>query len=118
MHVGVPKGFYITCERTTPGSMSGDFCHHKWSSLEDLLQLLIICNELLPPRSQDILSTDVLSILTASIQDVGLSRVSLNLGAKVFSQVQRSISGIKLDSSRILHFVLQRVLLIQKPTVI
>jgi len=56
--------------------------------------------------------------LTANIQDVGLSCVFLILGAKLFSQVQRSISSIKLASSRILHFVLQRVLLIWNPTVI
>lgn len=33
----------------------------------------------LPPQPQDILSTDVLSVLTANTQDVGLSCVSIDL---------------------------------------
>lgn len=78
-------------------------------------QLSITCNSYSPPRSQDILRTDVLSILAARIQDVPLSRVSINPGAKVFSQVRRIISSIKLPSSRTLHFVLQRCFSDTKP---
>lgn len=79
MQVGVPKGFYITCKGTTAGSMSGDFYHHKFFFLEDLLQLSTVCKGLLPPQSQDILRTDTLFVLTANIHDVSLSCVSINL---------------------------------------
>lgn len=109
MQVGVPKDFYVTCKGTTPASMSGDFGHYKLSSLGDFLQLSIVCNELLPPQSQDVRSTDIICLLTADIQDVSLFCVSINL---FFSHMQTNISGNNLVSSRILHFVLRRVLLI------
>lgn len=108
MEFGVPKDFYITCKGITPASMSGDFGRHRLSSLGDFLQLSIVCNEILPPQSQDVWSTDVLSLLTADIQDASLFCVSINL---FFSHMQTNISGNNLVSSRILHFVLQRVLL-------
>lgn len=96
-------------------SMSGDFGHNRLSSLGDFLQLSVVCNELLPPQSQDVWSTDVFSLLTADIQDVRLFCVSINL---FFSHMQTNISGNNLVSSRILHFVLQRVLLIWNPRTI
>lgn len=114
MQVGVPKDFYITC-RGSMASMSGDFGHNRLSSLGDFLQLSVVCNELLPPQSQDVWSTDVFSLLTADIQDVSLFCVSINL---FFSHMQTNISGNNLVSSRILHFVLQRVLLIWNPRTI